>query len=201
MIVFGIVVLMLLVGTVLLIHFTQNVPVGYLTRDPNQIGGLSAYAGFLSQFGIFLWSSAATISFMSFKNLGNKNSNNDKNRFWLSSGLFFLMLGFDDVFLLHERIFPRLGMPETLVLASYFCFIVYYIVRFKSIILTTDYILFFLGISCLGISALIDVFDPNWSYQVLYEDSFKSAGQIFWIIYVHGIYNISHRRNTESIGL
>src|SRR3972149_2923417 len=53
----------ILIGAVVFLRLVKGIPTGDLTNDPSEIGGLPAYAGFLSQIGIFFWSASATVCF------------------------------------------------------------------------------------------------------------------------------------------
>ncbi len=183
-----------LIGMILLIHFTKGVPVGNLTRDPNAIGGILPYSGFLSQLGIFIWSSAATICFLNASLYTGKSKVGVTNEFWILSGSLLLMLGFDDVFMLHEAMFPWMGMPEKVVLASYVAFMMFYIVRLRKVLLASSFVLFFFGLFCFGCSVIIDLIEPDGQFRVLYEDGFKSAGQIYWLLYFFSV----HKENLHT---
>ena len=55
------------------LHFKEDVPYEYLTRDPNAIAISPVYTGFLSQLGLFFWAASATtciICFSLFKRKG-----------------------------------------------------------------------------------------------------------------------------------
>jgi hypothetical protein len=91
-------------SAVFLLHWTQDVPFGNLTRDPTAIMEAPFYTGFLSQLGIIFWAATAAISLFSATVIAPTFAS--EKRFLYASGLFILMLAADDLFLLHEGLFP-----------------------------------------------------------------------------------------------
>jgi len=174
-----------LIGIVLVLHFGKEIRIGVLTRDPNAIGRLSVYEGFLSQIGIFFWSAAAAICFFSVTILSRVADCHKLKRFLLISGLLTLLLGLDDVFLLHEVVFPHFGIPQNLVLGSYFGFMVLYLIMFYSLMLETEYVLMAIALFFFGISVFLDVLHlPVMDeYYILFEDGAKLIGIVSWLAY------------------
>ncbi len=172
-----------LMGIMIFFHFLLGVPISELTRDPISILGGSIYQGFLSQIGIFFWAASAAVCFFGAFVL-EKSSNTVKlKNFLLVSGAMSLFLGLDDVFLLHEELFPYLGVNQKLVLLSYGLFVLWWVLNFHTIILQTESIL--LGIACMffGCSVVIDVINPDIRSPQFYEDGAKIAGLVSWLIY------------------
>ena len=109
-----------LLGAVLFLHVWKNIPVGHLTADPIALADeLPVYSGFLSQVGILIWSAAASICFFCAKRLWHTRAERELKRFLVVSGAFTLWLALDDMFLLHETVFPLIGIPQNIVLGSY----------------------------------------------------------------------------------
>ncbi len=92
-----------------------------------------------------------------------------------------LVLGIDDVFLLHEKVFPWFGVPEEAVVGSYAGFVLFYLVKFYSVILKTEYVLLVMALSFFGLSATLDLVQPHGSY--LLEDGAKLVGIVSWLAY------------------
>ena len=172
-----------LVGVVLLLHFWKGIPIGRLTRDPTSIVGSPLYTGFLSQIGIFFWSASAAICLFSAKVLSRHPDSLKIKCFLFVSGLLTLVLGLDDVFLLHEKFFPYLGVPEKAVFVIYAVFVLFYLVRFYSIILKTEYILLGMALVFFGVSVTIDLFQPYGIDRYLFEDGAKLVGIVSWLAY------------------
>ena len=169
-----------LVGVVLLLHFWKGIPIGRLTRDPTAIVGVPLYTGFLSQIGIFFWSASTAVCIFSAKVLSRHPDSLEIKRFLFVSGLLTLVLGLDDVFLLHEDFFPSFGVPEKVVFVSYAGIVLFYLVRFYSIILNTNYILLGMALVFFGVSITLDLFSHG-SY--LFEDGAKLVGIVSWLSY------------------
>lgn len=173
-----------LIGTALFLHFAFSIPVFMFTRDPVSIGKLPPYAGFLSQSGIFFWASAAAICLFTAAVLSHTADNVRIRNFLVFSGLITLLLGLDDLFLLHEKVFPFAGMPQNAVFLSYGGCLLFYLIKYHSIILKTDFMLLGLALACFGLSLIMDVLQPKGpGIYPLYEDGAKLVGIVSWLAY------------------
>ena len=107
----------------------------------------------------------------------------------LFSGIMTMILVLDDLFLLHEEIFPEhLGIPQKFVLLGYMGLTLVGIVVFRKSILGTEYLLLLIALGFFGLSVFVDVFDHeidaligHWRY--LFEDGFKFLGIVSWLGY------------------
>lgn len=180
-----------LIGVVLLLHFGRGVPISSLTRDPVVIGNLPAYAGFLSQIGIFFWAASTTVCLFSVIILSQYADCRQLKRFLLISGLLTLLLGLDDMFLFHEAVFPRLGVPEKVVFGSYAIFLLLYLVKFYPLILKTEYILMAMSLFFFGTSVMLDLVPLPGINPFLLEDGTKLIGIISWLAYFLQVGNYS----------
>lgn len=190
----------IIMGLVLFLHLWKGVPINRLTQDPTIIGGLAAYAGFLSQTGIFFWSATATLCFFSVALLWGFTEQRELRLFLLVSGLLTLLLGLDDAFLLHESVLPYFGIPQNFVLGSYVVFVMLYLLRFHQIIFQTDYILLAIALSFFGLSVILDVLNPPGINPFLFEDGSKLVGIVSWLAYFFSVGLSSHlgaSRNPE----
>lgn len=89
----------------------------------------------------------------------------------------------DDLFLLHENIFPRkLNIPEKFVYFVYGIIVLSYIVKFRKLILKTDFIFLFLAFGFFGASIIFDQVTTN-KYLGVLEDWFKLFGIVNWLAY------------------
>lgn len=184
-----------LLGAVLFLHAQYDIPVGDLTRDPTAVARVPFYIGFLSQLGIFLWAGAAFVCFIPVAVLFH----HPLRQFFLASGLVTLMLGIDDVFLLHESALQMVGIPEKVVLTFYVCLITVYGVFFYRIIQDTAYVLLVIALACFGFSILIDLLNPRSDYvEFLLEDGAKLVGIMSWLAYyLHGAISALRQNNTH----
>ncbi len=172
-----------IIGIVLLLHFWRDVPFSKLTRDPSQILKGPFYTGFLSQAGIFFWAAAAAICFFCYRIIQNSINKNNLKMFFLASGLITLMLGLDDVFLLHEEFFPNLGISENLVYGVYLGILLGYLFKYFRIILKTDFNLLIAAFFFFGLSVILDVIETESFNPYFFEDSFKFTGIVIWLTY------------------
>ena len=172
-----------LIALTVLFHWMTGADYGELTRDPTALGQLPAYYGFLSQIGIFFWSASAAVCLFCLFILSERKSDENLKRFLLVSALLTSVLGLDDVFTLHESVFPGLGIPQNLVLASYVAFAIIYLVRFYSIILETEYVLLAMALLFFAVSVGLDVWEPRGIDRYIFEDGAKLVGQVSWLAY------------------
>ena len=174
----------ILIGAVVFLRLVKGIPTGDLTNDPSEIGGLPAYAGFLSQIGIFFWSASATVCFFCVTVLPRHTDRHHLKRFLLISGLLTLFLGLDDTFLLHESVFPYFGIPEKFVFGSYGAFVLLYLFRFYPLILETEFVLMAIALFFFGVSIILDLLLPIGIFRsYLFEDGPKLIGIVSWLAY------------------
>ena len=103
-------------------------------------------------------------------------------RFLFVSGLLQLVLGLDDRSSCKKNFFPWLGVPEVLVFAGYAVCLLFYLVRFYSTVLETEYILLGMALVFFGVSIGLDLFDPPGFEPYLFEDGAKLAESEFCLI-------------------
>lgn len=174
----------LLIGFVLILHNYNNIPIGELTRDPIAVVEAPIYTGFFSQAGIFFWAASATVSLFCAMLLYGQKREPTLQKFYFFSGLFVLLLGLDDIFLLHEVVFPMIGISEKAILSMYLIIALSYAIGFVKIILQTDYVLLFIAAFFFGISVILDVTNISGLDPYLWEDGAKMTGIISWFGYL-----------------
>jgi hypothetical protein len=171
------------IAILLLLHYSSNIPIEQLTKDPVSVGKMPAYTGFLSQVGIFFWAASVTLCFFNASLLWNQSHLHRLKRFFLNAGLLSLLLGLDDAFLLHEAVFPAWGISEKVVLLCYGGLVVFYLFSSSSVIRQTDYSLLGVALFCFGISVAIDGAYRLVGNQYLLEDGAKLIGIVSWLMY------------------
>lgn len=172
-----------LIGMVLLLHHWKGIPIQFLTGDPLSISGDPVYTGFLSQIGVFLWAAAAGICLFSANVLPKGSDCSKIRRFLFVSGMLTLLLGLDDMFLLHEEVFPRFGIPEKAVFSGYASLLIFYLIRGYKTLLKTEYVLLGMAFVCFGGSIVLDLWEPPGIDPFLFEDSVKLVGIVSWLVY------------------
>ena len=176
-----------LIGLLLLLRIWKDVPISYLTRDLAYTAEVPFYTGFFSQLGIFFWAGSATLCLFSahMKWLGQIEIDPLK-MFLFYSGLLSLLLAFDDIFLLHEEVFPvYFGISELIVFGIYGILVVILLVKFRLSILKTNYILLAMGFGFLGLSIVFDIFEVSVINTFLLEDGAKMTGIVSWFFYYY----------------
>jgi hypothetical protein len=149
-------------------------------QDLTVVFGAQPYIGFVSQLGILLWAAAAAVCFFCAKVVSKAHP---LKKFLLVSGLLTLMLGMDDAFLLHEAVFPHIGVPEKVVLGAYCILGLLYVIRFQRVIETTAYVLLWLALAGFAASVALDVLPPPGVNPYLFEDGAKLLGIVAWMSY------------------
>ncbi len=187
-ILFSVLIIIIVMAVTFLLHFILDIPFRQLMADPNILTDSPIYFGFLSQTGIFFWSGAATTSFIFAYLTKIFQNKNEQFYFFIFTGLLISWLMIDDCFLLHEGILPGIGVPQKIVLLVYVVGVLYYLFRFKNLILkNTPFILLVLSFGCFSVSVFIDYFfhfiTPNIIDTVL-EDGSKFIGIILWFAYI-----------------
>lgn len=173
--------------TVLLLSILTDTPVSLFTRDPADITNSSPFLGVLSNLSVLLWCATAAICFFAFCVLKHKKDRNIAV-FFLMSGLITSMLLLDDLFLLHERIFPQyFHWRQRYIYLTYVSIVFAHLLIFREIIFKNSSFLlmlafsfFFLSIVVDGIAGKTGDFIP---FQHLYEDGFKLFGLAGWLGY------------------
>jgi hypothetical protein len=89
-------------------------PPAVFTREPQQVLDGSAYVGSFSNLGGLIWFGAAAI--LSF---AGSLKPSDRTALLLAAALTWAM-GIDDIFMLHDRVYPKLFLNEGVVTALYF---------------------------------------------------------------------------------
>lgn len=184
-----------LIIVVLIPFLWQGIPIYKLTRDITATTKAPFYTGFLSQIGFLFWGGTVTICFFGAKNL---QFNNDilLKKFFLISGLFTLLLGLDDMFMLHEQVYPFfLGISEKLVFSTYGIFVLVFSISFYKLILKSQYIFLLIAFLFFGTSILLDLINPTISYPFLWEDGAKMMGIISWFFYFFSQLSLTTQNN------
>lgn len=162
-----------------------GVDLGYLTRDPNTILKGHTYTGMISNAGIFFWSASATICLFTAVFLYRMKAPKQQFMLMLFAGLLSFVLGFDDVFQMHEKMFSDIRyVPEELFFLAYFICIVFIVIVCFKTFLQTDFVLWSLALFMFMMSMIIDkeIIHVD-SEKAFWEDCYKFTGIILWSSY------------------
>jgi hypothetical protein len=175
-----------------------DVNMGLITRDVTATANINALTGILSNLGILLWCSTASICLFSAITLRNTR---ERDTFWflLSSSMLSTYLLFDDLFQFHERLAPKyLGINEKLVLGMLAISVATYLIMFRLAILRTCFSILLLALGFLSISIIFDIIPDqwferfgDWDWQHFFEDGCKWLGIASWCgYYAHAAHQL-----------
>lgn len=171
----------------LIVALQPMVPIAYLMKDLLAVAELSkdqccsVYYGLVSNIGILVWCSGAAICL--FTALLLTLGKSDKADIYLFSlaGILTGWLMLDDFFLVHEDVFPALGIPELVAFIVYAGLALSYFAICWRRILEHRFILLTLAVGLLGLSVLVDqLIHSESSARIFTEDSAKLLGICAW---------------------
>ena len=171
-------------------------PMALLTRDMAATTGAKFYIGALSNLGALLWSAAASVSLFGAMALAGRPGQRDRAGFLLGAGVLLAALGADDFFMLHEVVYPKLGLDEEWLVLGYGGGLMALLWRYRLVVLDSQVLLVTLGALLFVASVLVDGFVRD---ATALEDLFKFAGLCFWLVYfwrlaLHGLRQDAARR-------
>jgi len=170
-------------GTMFLSAVT-GVDLSDLTRDAVAVTDTHLYVGVLSTTGLMLWAATAGVCLLGAANLSKLPQHRGAAWFLLWAGVLTALLGFDDAFLLHERVFPTyFGLPQKGVYIAYISMILGFLMFFFHRILRTDYVLLGMALFFMALSVGMDEFIVYSRFETFVEDSCKFVGIVFWLTY------------------
>ncbi len=193
------IVLLLLVAV---ISAAKGIPAGTFMRDPVQVVGAPFYTGLVSNAGILVWCSAAVMALFAGALLPRSPERREQKRFLLWSGVLTLGVMLDDLFILHDQVFPDLfHVYEQVFYFAYLAAGALYIIRFRRQLFGADVVLLVLGATFMGISVTMDQWHMLLTIfgrmiipeNLLLEDGAKLLSQVSWIGYLA-------RRSAEAVG-
>lgn len=171
--------------TVLVASLTDN-PIWKLAKDPAEVMNFPPYIGLLSNWGVILWTMAAAICLFSAVLLKQQKASNSTFRFIVVSGYFSLLLGLDDLYRLHDRLFPKLfGIPERIFYFLYVFAFLAYLIYFIPQIIKYEYLLFGAALLLFLISRRLFVTIPFFDQFMTTGDMLKYFGIVFWLAFFY----------------
>ena len=171
-------------GPVLFLNRVSHVSILRLTRDIFASTGEPFYVGLLSNLGLFAWAAAAALWLIGALMAWRSNKHNPLFILMIASGLFTLLLLFDDAFMLHEDLLPRhLGISEHMVELGYVVIAASYLVLSFRPMLRTPLLVGLIAGCFLALSFAADAILPMTLNETMVEDILKFVGIVFWMIY------------------
>lgn len=159
-----------------------KIPFSNFTRDPMAITGGHPFLGILSNIGVMFWGFSVIVCFFSYALLKSNKKNHDVLGFIVFGGFISLVLLLDDLFMLHEYIYPKyFGISEKIIFLSYGLIVLFYLVKFRKIIKETELSFILLASFFFSFSILVDILLKSllpWHH--FFEDGSKLFGIISW---------------------
>jgi hypothetical protein len=155
-----------------------------LTKDPTALMNAPFYFGFFSNLGIIIWSASFIICWFAAYRI--KDHIHLKNDFFflVISGMITFLMTIDDLYQLHEIVFPYyFDIPENAVYLTYMNIYLLYFIRFRKTLLQSDFIILVLAFFFLGLSTVIDLLPLPIPKDTFLEDAFKLVGAVTWLVY------------------
>jgi hypothetical protein len=173
--------LLLLVGIVAACNAWQ-IPASHLLRDPTAVRSVPSYIGLVSNLGALCWAATTAVCFFSAA-LSTHPRAREAWRFFAAFGALTGVLCLDDVFQIHEDLFPRFVGPEVVLVLAYAVGTATCLLVFRRFLQATRYGLLLTALGLFSLSAVADVIDlpvPGWA---VLEDAAKFMGICGWLGY------------------
>lgn len=139
------------------------------------------YYGFLSNIGLIFWIGTAAVCLLTGLAFLVVLGADQFTRFALSAGLLSGWIGLDDMFLVHEKVMPKLGVAQELVMVIYLGLAALYVAFSWRFIFAQRWWVLALGAAALGLSMFVDQFFHSVAAGIVYlEDSAKLFGIMCW---------------------
>lgn len=174
-----------LLGVLVVVSIQFGIPISVFTRDPAAVAHVPLYSGFVSNLGVLFWCATVAISFFTVITLVNTDHDGKPLLFLLAMSVQTGLLMLDDLFLFHEKIYPKVfHLPEKGAFVMYGIYLLACLVYFRAVVLKSNYFVLLLSFALLGLSIIVDTFPEGWSeFHHLFEDGFKLLGIVTWFAY------------------
>lgn len=142
------------------------------------------YYGVMSHLGVVAWFLTAGASLFAALCLWSRGSRGADWRVLAAAGILSLVLGLDDLLLLHELVLPRLGIPQNVVLAAYVLLGGAYALLQRRRLLAREgaFLTLAFGLFALSLGTDIALHSID-SAVVMAEDGFKFVGIVSWMAF------------------
>lgn len=166
--------------------YLQGIDLHEILRDPSSVTQGPLHAGFMSLVGVLFWTAGAAVCWFAGALLLGTPGDRGVGCMLLSVAALTTLLGLDDLFLLHETIFPwYLGMPEKVALGSYGLATVAILFFFRNQILDLGAAGLVWALALFGLSLGVDLLQHSLQPflgqgRILLEDGAKFLGIVAW---------------------
>jgi hypothetical protein len=173
-----------LLSIVILLGIEYNIELDYFTQDPAAITRSPFYIGFFSNVGVMLWCASAVACMLAWRVIPATEQTRNVRAFLLASSALSFLLLFDDLFMMHEEVYPvYFGIPENAVYLFYLNLALIYTVVFREIIFNSEYVFLILAALLIGVSTVIDTMPMPIPEDSFLEDTFKLFGIVSWFLF------------------
>jgi len=173
-------------GFTVLVSTLTNNPIWKLAKDPSEVIGFPPYIGMLSNWSVILWVVAATICLFSAVLLKQQKASNSTFLFIAVSGGLSLLLGIDDLYLLHDQLFPKLfDIQEKYFYYLYLFTFLVYMIYFVRQIIKSEYLLLGIALLFFLMSRRAFITLPFLDQYMTTGDMLKYFGIVFWLAFFY----------------
>lgn len=179
-------------SALVLVNLKADIPLRIFFIDTVAEFNAPMYIGLLSNFGVLLWCGAASVClFGGWLTFGCPDKR-ELTWFLICSGLISALLMFDDLYLLHEEVLPdHMYIPQKWVFVGYGGLVLAFLIRFRQMIVGTDFLLLLIAFGFFSLSVFVDLFVTSEEIFIfgslpgrhLIEDGFKLFGIVNWSVY------------------
>ncbi|UCG54607.1 MAG: hypothetical protein JSV32_08545 [Dehalococcoidia bacterium] len=154
-----------LIAILFVIYRTTSVNWAAFTSEPAAIFEFPSYYGLVTNIGVLLLCASTAVCFFCFKILRIQDRDKEKAVLLLFLGIFTLILTVDDFFLIHEAVGDLFAwgfgvvddMGEAAFFILYAVLFLYIVIRFRKVILSSDYILLIVVVLLFVYSTVADL--------------------------------------------
>jgi hypothetical protein len=133
----GLLVAASVAGVAIAAGISDTVRVLDLSRDPATLSGSPAHDGLLTNLSAFVWSATVAVTWFGAWVVERVDRAGERVRFLRWSAVITVPLMIDDIFLIHERLVPRLGFGEEWLFVAYAVSIVALLLGHRRVVSTT----------------------------------------------------------------
>jgi hypothetical protein len=171
---------------VIIISTSKDIALDTLTKDPTETLNAPFYIGAFSNLGIMLWSGAAILCLFTAFHIRGISFYREDYQFLIVSALLTIMLTLDDLFLVHEEVFPKyFNIPENAVILTYINIFIIYLILFRKKILSSEFLILALAFFFIGMAKVSDLLPLPIKKDTFLEDAIKLFGIVSWFIYFY----------------
>lgn len=173
---------LMVIVTALAGSWVSERPISSFTRDLAAIAGVPPWLGLVSQVGNIFWWTSAGIAALGAAQLSGSRQIAAGRFLRLFAGLT-LLLAFDDTFMVHDRLAPRLlGLHELVLFGLYGTLVAYMLVRYRMVWQQSGPTLLAVAITGFALSLAIDRLPEDLlPLHHLFEDGSKLVGISCWL--------------------